>query len=240
MQTTYNRQSIEAPAGRERGSQFAQYVPPALPGVEECSLENVRSAVADVLYAVSGAFQDKPEETYRYVSRAVSLLRRLEFPSVIASSDPFDAKSAAPSSPRGRLALWQVRKVSAYIESHLDSTIGSADLARLAKLSVFHFCRTFRASFGESPHTYVMRRRIERAKGMMLQSSSPLVQIANECGLADQAHLSKCFRRFVGESPAAWRRARVTPADAARKGTRSPQTIETKSDTDRGVGLREP
>jgi AraC family transcriptional regulator len=206
-------------------------LPPTLPSVEECSLEKLQSAVADVLYAVSSAFQDKPEETYRYASRAVSLLRRLEFPSVIASSAPYDAKSAPPSSPRGGLALWRVRKVSAYIESHLDSTIGSADLARLAKLSVFHFCRTFRASFGESPHTYVMRRRIERAKGMMLQSSSPLAQIAIECGLADQAHFSKSFRRFVGESPAAWRRARVTPAEAARKGTRSQQTIDTKTKT---------
>jgi AraC-like DNA-binding protein len=102
--------------------------------------------------------------------------------------------------------------VSAYIEAHLDSKIGAADLAGLAKLSIFYFCRAFRASFGEPPHTYVMRRRVERAQGMMLQTNSSLAQIAIECGLADQAHLNKSFRRFVGESPGAWRRARAAPA----------------------------
>jgi hypothetical protein len=74
-----------------------------------------------------------------------------------------------------------------------------------------HFCRAFRESFDESPHKYVMRRRIERAQGLMLQTNLSLAQIAIECGLADQAHLNKSFRRFVGECPGAWRRARVAP-----------------------------
>jgi AraC family transcriptional regulator len=209
MQDTYDRQSIEALAELERGLQFAEFVPPTVP-IAECSLEKLRSAVADLLYAVSSAFQDKPEEAYGYVSRAAALLR-LESPSVTASSDPYDTKSAARSAPRGGLAPWQIRKVSAYIETRLDSTIGTVDLAGLVKLSVFHFCRAFRASFGESPHTYVMRRRVERAQGMMLRTSSSLAQIAIECGLADQAHLNKSFRRFVGQSPGAWRRARAAP-----------------------------
>jgi AraC family transcriptional regulator len=210
MQDTYERQSIEALVGRERDSQFAGYTAPPLSGVQECTLETLRSAVVDLLYAVSSAFQDKPEEACGYVSRAVALLR-LESPSMMASSN-YGTQSAASAAPRGGLAPWQIRKVSAYIDTHLDSTIGTPDLAGLVKLSLFHFCRAFRASFGESPHTYVMRRRVERAQGMMLRSSSSLAQIAIECGLADQAHLSKSFRRFVGESPSAWRRARTAPA----------------------------
>jgi AraC family transcriptional regulator len=211
MQDTYDSQSIEAPVGQEGDSQFAEYTPPSLSSVQQCSLETLRNAVADLLYAVSSAFQDKPEETSRYVSHAVALLR-LEIPSVIATPDSHDTKTAAPSAQRGGLAPWQICKVSAHIDTHLDSTIGTADLAGLVKLSVFHFCRAFRASFGESPHTYVMRRRVERAQGMMLRTSSSLAQIAIECGLADQAHLNKSFRRFVGESPGAWRRARAAPA----------------------------
>jgi AraC family transcriptional regulator len=199
MQDSYDCQSTEALA--ERDSQFADYGPP--------TLETLRSAMADLLYAVSSAFQDKPEETYGYVLRAVALLR-LESPGVIASSNPCGINSPVPV-PRGGLAPWQIRKVSAYINIHLNLTIGTADLAELVKLSVCHFCRAFRASFGESPHTYVMRKRIERAQGMMLQTSSSLAQIAIECGLADQAHLNKSFRRFVGESPGAWRRARAAP-----------------------------
>ena len=197
-------------AGRD--PQFAEYAPPTMPSDQECSLKTLRSAVVDLLYAVSSAYQDKPEEAYGYVMRAAALLC-FESPGAIASSDSYDRKSAAPSAPRGGLAPWQIRKVSVYIEAHLDSTIGSADLAGLVKLSVFHFCRAFRASFGESPHTYVMRRRIERAQGEMLRTSSSLAQIATECGLADQAHLNRSFRRFVGESPGAWRRARTTPRE---------------------------
>ena len=161
-------------------------------------MERLRSAVADLLYALSGAFQDKPEEAYGFMSRTVATLRADDTPAVQPVS-------------RGGLAPWQIRKVSTYIEMHLDRPIGTADLAGLVRLSVFHFCRAFRASFDESPHTYVMRRRIERAQGMMLQTSSSLAQIAIECGLADQAHLNKSFRRFVGESPGAWRRARAAP-----------------------------
>ena len=211
MQDTYYRESIEALEGREEDSQFAEYAPPTPPSVPECSLEKLRSAVADLLCAVGSVSQDNPEDAYGYVSRAAALLR-LESPAVIRSSDRYGTKYAAPSVPRGGLAPWQVRKVSAYIEAHLDSTVGTPDLAGLVKLSIFHFCRAFRASFGESPHTYVMRRRVECAQGLMLQTNSPLAQIAIECGLSDQAHLSKSFRRFVGESPGAWRRARATPA----------------------------
>jgi AraC family transcriptional regulator len=169
------------------------------------SMERLRSAVADLLYALSGALQDKPEEAYGFMSRTVASLR-LESPS---GAGPYDTPAVQPAS-RGGLAPWQIRKVSTHVEMHLDRPIGTADLAGLVKLSVFHFCRAFRASFDESPHTYLMRRRIERAQGMMLQTSSSLAQIAIECGLADQAHLNKSFRRFVGESPGAWRRARAT------------------------------
>jgi AraC family transcriptional regulator len=209
MHDAYDSRSIEA-LPHERDSQFAEYAPPSPPSVQECSLEQLRGAVADLLYALGGAIQNKPEEAYGYVSRAVALLR-LEIPSMISAPDSYHAKSAALAS-RGGLAPWQIRKVSAYIEAHLDSTISTADLAGLVKLSVFHFCRSFRASFGEPPHTYVMQRRVERAQGMMLRTSSSLAQIAIECGLADQAHLNKSFRRFVGESPGAWRRARAAPA----------------------------
>ena len=211
MPDSADRHSIDALVGREQDSQFEECASPTQPSIPECSLEKLRSAVTDLLFAVSSAFQDRPEETYGYVSRAAERLR-LECPAMIGSADPYDVRSAAPSAPRGGLAPWQVRKVSAYIEATLDSTISTATLAGLIKLSVYHFCRAFRASFGESPQTHVMRRRVERAQSLMLRTALSLAQIAIECGLSDQAHLSKSFRRFVGESPGAWRRARAAPA----------------------------
>jgi AraC family transcriptional regulator len=146
------------------------------------------------------------------VSRAVALLL-LEPSGAIAGLDRCGAISAAPAASRGGLAPWQIRKVSTFIETRLDLPISTADLAGLIELSVFHFCRAFRESFDEPPHSYVMRRRIERAQGLMLQTRSSLAQIAVECGLADQSHFTKSFRRLVGESPGAWRRARAAPPE---------------------------
>ena len=112
------------------------------------------------------------------------------------------------SATRGGLAPWQVRRVTDYIEEHLSSTIRLQDLAGVARLSHSHFCRAFKESLGHPAHAYVMRRRVHRAQGLMLTSGESLSQIAALCGMADQAHFCKLFRRLVGESPNAWRRAR--------------------------------
>ena len=110
---------------------------------------------------------------------------------------------------RGGLAPWQIRKLITYVGVNLDRTITTRCLAEVARLSSFHFCRAFRDSFGVSPHGYVIRRRMERAQGLMLTTKASLGQIAADCGLADQAHFNKLFRKFAGESPGAWRRARA-------------------------------
>jgi AraC family transcriptional regulator len=68
--------------------------------------------------------------------------------------------------------------------------------------------RTFKVSVGVPPFHYIARRRLERACTMMMATREPLSQVALACGLCDQAHLSKVFRRLTGMSPSAWRRAR--------------------------------
>jgi AraC family transcriptional regulator len=199
---------VEAVPRKEQDPRIAERASANPPSAQECPLERLRNAVADLLCAVNRAFQDNPEEVYGCVLHAAELLRK-EASTAIPSLDFDDGQSAAPPTPRGGLAPWMVRKVSTHIETHLDSAFSSSDLAGLTKQSVYHFRQAFRKSFGESPHQYVMRRRIERAQGLMLQTNLSLAQIAIECGLADQAHLNKSFRRFVGERPGAWRRARA-------------------------------
>jgi AraC family transcriptional regulator len=113
--------------------------------------------------------------------------------------------------PRIGLAPWQIRRVLAHVEMKLDTPLRNDDLAAIANLSSFHFCRVFRKSVGVTPHEYIMRRRVERAQGLMLSTDASLSQIAADCGLADQAHLTRVFRKAVGESPSAWRKARATP-----------------------------
>jgi AraC family transcriptional regulator len=114
--------------------------------------------------------------------------------------------AAAYSHPQGGLAPWQAKRLRAYIEDKLDSSIRAADLADVVQLSTSHFFRAFRKTFGEPPITYIMQRRIRRAQELMLTSRAPLSQVALECGLCDQAHLCRSFRRIVGVSPGLWRR----------------------------------
>jgi len=128
--------------------------------------------------------------------------------------------TAASVSARGGLAPWQKRKVDRYLREKLENNIGLSELAAEAKLSVSHFCRAFKKSFGDTPHAYVLRLRLELAQKLMLTTNDPLSQIALSCGLADQAHLSKLFRRAFHDTPNAWRRRNLTDAQAAARGPR--------------------
>jgi len=112
----------------------------------------------------------------------------------------------APSPAMGGLSPWRMRRVEQHIEENLDVTIRIEDLAVIAKLSVRHFSLAFKQSFGVPPHAHIVRRRIEKAQELMLLTDEPLAQVALACGLTDQAHLSKWFRRLAGVSPNAWRR----------------------------------
>jgi AraC-like DNA-binding protein len=128
---------------------------------------------------------------------------------LLASKLPKDPLSA-PS--RGGLAPWQERKVRNYIKERLESRLFVKDMAKLVALSGSRFCRAFKASFGEPPHAYVLRARMERARVLMLATPESLSQIALACGFADQAHLCRCFRRATGTSPGAWRRCQSAGA----------------------------
>ncbi len=126
-----------------------------------------------------------------------------------------------PVPVRGGLAPWQKRKIDRYIEQRLERTLRVKELAEQVSLSVSHFCRAFRESFGASPHLHLTRLRVERAQRLMLTTQDPLNQIALACGMADQAHLSKLFRREVGEPPNTWRRRNKTGAEAHGRSGRS-------------------
>jgi AraC-like DNA-binding protein len=104
------------------------------------------------------------------------------------------------------LASWQAKRVTSYIEDKLDSTIRATDLAGLVRLSTSYFFRAFRKTFGDTPVAYITKRRMLRAQELMSKSPVSLSQVALECGMCDQAHFSRTFRRIVGISPTVWRR----------------------------------
>ena len=168
------------------------------------SAHTLMNAVSALIDAVESALLGDPHNARQHLCAASASLRTGE-PNVQAAA-PIARHELEKG--RGGLAPWQIRRVAAHIEEHLGEPIHCADLSALTKLSLSHFMRAFRDSFGCPPHTFLIKRRMERAQGLMLATSTPLGQIALECGLSDQSHLSRLFQRFVGESPAAWRRAR--------------------------------
>ena len=119
--------------------------------------------------------------------------------------------SGANGSTRGGLAAWQMLRVRAYVENNLHRAIYVQDLCAIARRSPAHFSRKFKLAVGESPHAYVVRRRLERACHLMMTSAEPLSEIALSVGFSDQAHLCRLFRQAFGQSPANWRRERGDP-----------------------------
>ena len=114
--------------------------------------------------------------------------------------------TAGHSCLQGGLAPWQAKHIRSFIEDKLDASIRVTDLAGVVRLSTSYFFRAFRRTFGESPLAYIMQRRIRRAQELMLSSRLPLSQVALACGMCDQAHFCRAFRRIVGINPKAWRR----------------------------------
>jgi AraC family transcriptional regulator len=137
--------------------------------------------------------------------------------SLVAASNILQAEiercSGDNGSTRGGLAAWQMLRVRAYIDSNLHRTIHIRDLSAVARRSPAHFSRKFKLAVGESPHAYVVRRRLERASHLMMTSAEPLSEIALSVGFSDQAHLCRLFRQAFGQSPAHWRRERAIPGE---------------------------
>ncbi len=167
------------------------------------TLHGISALIDAVRYALAGD-HEQAQHSARIAIEALDAEIRVNAPPARTM-----AVLAATQPGRGGLAPWQVRRVATYIDGNLAASIQCEHLARVTRLSVSHFMRAFRESFGAPPHTYLMRRRMERAQGLMLTTDMPLGQIALDCGLADQSHMTRLFRRLVGESPAAWRRARI-------------------------------
>ncbi|MEO0821967.1 MAG: AraC family transcriptional regulator [Pseudomonadota bacterium] len=100
----------------------------------------------------------------------------------------------------------RIRRVREYIEDNLGEDLSVAALADVACLSVHHFARAFRGSFGETPHRYVQRRRIARATAMLSRTAAPISEIALDCGFATQSHFTAAFKSATGATPSAFRR----------------------------------
>ncbi|BBZ26277.1 transcriptional regulator [Mycolicibacterium madagascariense] len=113
--------------------------------------------------------------------------------------------------PRSRpkvagLTSRQERWAKELMSEDLSGKLRLADLARECGLSTSQFSRAFRRTVGESPHQWLIRQRIERAKTLLRESEASLAEIALGCGYCDQSHFTRSFTAWTGISPGRWRR----------------------------------
>jgi AraC family transcriptional regulator len=112
------------------------------------------------------------------------------------------AESRPPIFPQPeKLARVPWQQVVEYIHEHLGHSLSIAELAAVAGMSPYHFTRSFKQTIGLSPHQYVLRTRIEKAKTLLLQGEEPLSALAARLGFSDQSHFTRSFKRFAGVTP---------------------------------------
>jgi AraC family transcriptional regulator len=109
------------------------------------------------------------------------------------------------SAGNGGLPRYKLRRAVDYINENVVDDISFRDIAAHLKMSAYHFARMFKQSTGESPHHYIVRCRIERAKTLLADAKLPISDVAFEVGYKSQSHFTTCFGRLTGLTPAAFR-----------------------------------
>jgi len=107
---------------------------------------------------------------------------------------------------KGGMTRLQAERAKEFLAGHCADDISLIDAARACGLSRGHFIKAFRVSMGLTPHQWLQRYRVDKAKSMLVDAKLSIADIAMACGFADQSHLTRVFARLVGDSPAAWRR----------------------------------
>ena len=95
-----------------------------------------------------------------------------------------------------------------YIEANLDANLGVRQLAQLVGASTDQLSRAFKRSVGESPHNYVLQRRTDAARRLLINSDAALSEIAYATGFSSQSHMTTAFKKLLGTTPGAIRRGR--------------------------------
>ena len=110
------------------------------------------------------------------------------------------------SRARSGLTSVQRKRLADYVNAHLHEPLGLEKLAGAVGLGLWSFTRRFRDSFGCTPHQYLVERRLERARELLVRSQMPVKEVAFVCGFADQAHMTRVFKDRLNATPASLRR----------------------------------
>ena len=103
------------------------------------------------------------------------------------------------------LPIWKLRRVRDFIEENLFHPIYLSELSELAGLSRMHFAAQFRAATGQTPHAYLLQRKIKRAQTLLSDQTLSVADVASIVGFKNKAHFASAFKKIVGEPPSRWR-----------------------------------
>jgi AraC family transcriptional regulator len=120
-------------------------------------------------------------------------------------SQRYSASTTKLEAYRGGLSRLRLNRVLEHINENLSDNLELSVLAEVAGVNLYHFARAFKQSTGESPHQYVLRRRIEQAKELLRHPQLSVIEASARTGFVDQSHFSKVFRRIVGIAPSEFR-----------------------------------
>ena len=170
----------------------------------EQSSYDLLMVTAQLIEAACRARDGDSDGTRAHIARAVMLLDGHPEPGVTRQTSDRRPRQI----PRGGFAAWRSRRLTAQVDANLSGKIVIKDLAAALDMSVGHFCRAFKRTFGMPARIWIRQRRIELAQGLMVTTSASLSEIALTCGMSDQSHFTRAFRRIVGETPSSWRQTR--------------------------------
>jgi AraC family transcriptional regulator len=106
---------------------------------------------------------------------------------------------------KGGLGSARLRRIKELVHAKMEDDLSLDELAQSVGLSTAHFARMFRKSTGESPHQFVLRQRLERAKAMLRAPGARVLDVAVACGFKTQQHFAQVFRDVCGVSPTEYR-----------------------------------
>lgn len=117
----------------------------------------------------------------------------------------YSISTSRPLTFTGGLSATKLRHVEDFIEDNYSRDLKLAELAHVAGMSSFHFVREFKRSTGTTPHQYLIKVRVERAKTLLAKNDLPLTEVGLSSGFSHQSHFTRLFRKLTGTTPRSYR-----------------------------------
>jgi len=152
------------------------------------------------------------------------LLDSIEQALAVAVVDGYAVRHISVPTYRSGLGPARLRTIKEFVQAKMEDDLTLYEMAQSVELSPAHFSRMFRKSTGETPHQFVLRNRIERAKEMLRAPEARVLDVAVACGFKTQQHFARVFRHLCGTSPREYRLGWWSSDRSERRHNTSPRT----------------